>query len=153
MPRVGRYDRTEASRSRIRCSARRRMSAEVNVFETLATGKAVWSVTLRLATTSAKPAVPCHAEPSAKRIEAEMPGMPYLARRRSRRASRAARRSGVALAGRWSEDAAGLDDTAGPEDTPGLRAGGRVAAGLGLGELRGGTAEGAWTVTEAEGPD
>src|SRR6187397_302430 len=108
------------------------MRAEVNVFETLATGKAVWSVTFRLATTSARPAEPCQAEPSANRIEAEMPGIPYLARRRSRRASRAASRSGVALAGRWSADAVGL------EDGPGLPAGACVVAVPGLAEMRGG---------------
>src|SRR4029079_3759859 len=127
-------------------SARRRVRAEVNVFETLATGKAVSSVTFRLATTSARPAAPCQAEPSANRIEAEMPGIPYLARRRSRRVSRAARRSGVALAGRWSAEAAGLEGTAG------LPTGTRVAAVPELGEIRGGETAVGDAIVEADGP-
>src|SRR6185369_9943033 len=110
----------------------------------LATGKAVWSVTFCLATTSARPAVPCQAEPSANRIEAEMPGIPYLARRRSRRVSRSATRSGVALAGRWSAEAVGLG-------TPGLAAGTRVAAVPGLGEMRGGQTAVGEAPVEADG--
>ena len=101
MPSVGTYERTDASRSSRPSSARSRISAAVNVFETLATGKAVSSVTFRLAATSARPAAPRQMEPSANRIEAEMPGIPYFARRRSRRAleggSQERRRAGRAV--------------------------------------------------------
>jgi len=74
------------------------MSAAVNVFDTLAIEKAVSDVTDRPAATSARPDSPCHVDPSAKTIATDTPGIPYLARRAARRASRTARRSGVALA-------------------------------------------------------
>jgi hypothetical protein len=79
-------------------------------------------VTGRLEATSARPACPRQTEPSAKAIATDTPGMPYFARSSSRRASRAARSSGVALA------------------TP---RGGRLAAGVGPGTLlAGGVGEG-----------
>ena len=74
------------------------MRAAVNVLETLATENAVSGVTLRRAATSASPAVPRQMEPSANRIAAETPGRPSFTLNRWRRASRAARASGVALA-------------------------------------------------------
>src|SRR4051812_28927184 len=74
-----------------------RVSAAVKVFETLATENDVSGVTWTPVATSASPAVPRQIEPSAKTIAADMPGMPYFSRSRPRRASRALRRSGVAL--------------------------------------------------------
>jgi hypothetical protein len=97
------------------------MSAEVNVFETLATGKAVSSVTFRFAAMSARPAAPCQTEPSANRIDAEIPGIPYFARMRSRRASRAARNRGVALADPWRGDGVAVTGPAGRGFVPGVR--------------------------------
>src|SRR6478672_11543392 len=73
------------------------MRAAVNVLETLATENAVSGVTFRADATSASPAVPRQTEPSANRIAAETPGRPSFTLNRWRRASRAARTSGVAL--------------------------------------------------------
>src|SRR3954466_11706574 len=72
-------------------------SGAVKVLETLATENDVSGVTWTPVATSASPAVPRPIEPSAKTIAADMPGMPYFARSRARRASRASRSSGVAL--------------------------------------------------------
>ena len=85
-----------------------RIKADVNVFETLATEKAVSLVTGRPAATSASPAVPCQLVPSANTIAALMPGIPYFARSRSRRASSAATSPGVALGGAGLAGGAGV---------------------------------------------
>ena len=95
----GRYVFAVESRRSLPSATRPRMSAAVNVFETLAIENAVSAVTGRPLATSARPLAPCQADPSAKMIETEMPGIPFVVRRRSRRASRAAVRAAVALGG------------------------------------------------------
>jgi hypothetical protein len=52
------------------------MSAAVYVLLMLATENAVSEVTGRRAATSASPALPCHADPSAKMTVTEIPGIP-----------------------------------------------------------------------------
>src|SRR4029079_5748774 len=74
-----------------------RVSAAVNVFETLAIENEVSGVTWTPVATSASPTLPRQIDPSANRIAADIPGIPYFARSRARRASSASRRSGVAL--------------------------------------------------------
>src|SRR6478752_1852377 len=111
------------------------VSAAVNVFETLAIENEVSGVTWTPVATSASPTLPRQIDPSANRIAADMPGIPYFARSRARRASRASRSSGVAL---------GLPMRRGQGRGIGVF-GGRSADAAGLG-----AAEGA---TEAGGPD
>src|SRR4029079_19391785 len=128
-----------------------RVSAAVNVFETLAIENEVSGVTWTPVATSASPTLPRQIDPSANRIAADMPGIPYFALRRARRASRASRRSGVALGlpmrrghgrgigvfGGRSVDAAGLggtddaDGEAGGGDGAGAEAGTPEPAGDG----------------------
>jgi len=107
------------------------MRAAVNVFDTLAAENAVSDVTGRRVATSASPAVPRQVEPSANRMAAEIPGMPYFARRRSSRASRTARRIGVA---RGMPRRGGLDPFA---ELAGLAGGVTPAAVDGVGPVDG----------------
>ncbi len=76
------------------------MRAAVNVLDTLAIENAVSEVTGVPAATSARPASPRQTDPSANTIATEIPGIPERARRCSRRASRVAVRSAVALGAR-----------------------------------------------------
>ena len=57
-------------------STSRMISAAVNVLDTLATENAVSVVTGRRAATSASPDRPRQTEPSAKTIDADIPGIP-----------------------------------------------------------------------------
>src|SRR5262245_13310071 len=86
------------------------MSAVVKVFDTLATENAVAGVTGRFDLTSASPEAPSHAEPSAKTIATETPGLPAFARHRSRCAWRSAIRA-VDAVGAF---AGGVSDPPGP---------------------------------------
>src|SRR3954454_17540931 len=127
-----------------------RVRAAVKVLETLATENDVSGVTWTPVATSASPAVPRQIEPSAKTIAGEMPGMPYFSRSRPRRASRASRRSGVALGlpiRRGHGTAFGVFGGSFAEGTGVTKADG---VGLGAGDAGGADAPGIWDVTAVD---
>ena len=104
------------------------MTPAVNVFDTLATGKAVSGVTFRAAATSASPATPRQVVPSGKRIAAEIPGMPDFALRASSLVSSAVRSMGVAVV----RPRCGIEYGRTPTSSAGVCGAGSATAGEGV---------------------
>src|SRR5260221_6312719 len=112
--------------------------APVNVLEMLPAANAVRAVTTGGVATLARPVVPIQLEPSGKVMAAEMPGIPYVARRRASASDKAARRASIVI-GSGMGVGAGVGD--GIRLADGL-ADGLAGEGDGLGESPGALADG-----------